>query len=168
MVFCLSFLFMYLLLIKSINSDFVPKRSSRARRKNKLFFSEEENSSGKESGDEAEKDSNESDCSSDSGENEEIELRKQLKAQLNELVFYKIEMPSASSNKKIISCIERIIEIINVIANANHKEFKTALSSSPNKSVKSTEDKHDCKKDKLRFKDFNFYEVLNALNIVSN
>lgn len=70
-------------------------------------------------------------------------------------------MPSASSNKKIISCIERIIEIINVISNANHMNTKAGFSSSPNKSRKSSDDKQDCKKDKLRFKDFNFYEVLN-------
>jgi len=110
-----------------------------------------------------------SDCSSYSGETEELELRKQLKAELNELVFYKIEMPSASSNKKIISCIERIIEIINIISNSNsnlncnqkdNKQALLAAASIPNKSVKISELKEEIKKEKVKFKDFNFYEVL--------
>lgn len=86
-----------------------------------------------------------------------------MKAQLNELVFYKIEMPSASSNKKIIFCIERIIEIINIISNANincEENDKQLPNCNPNKSNNDADDhsKDDLKK--AKFKDFNFYEVI--------
>ena len=81
-------------------------------------------------------------------------------------------MPSASSNKKIISCIDRIIEIINTIIAADGKnkrindeiEFLEAkdiinkkLNHSPNSSTKSKKKKEENKK--MRFKDFNIYEV---------
>jgi len=94
------------------------------------------------------------------GENERLKLRKQLKAELNELVFYKIEMPSASSNKKIISCIERIIEIINVISSANeHNQTDKQIHSSPNKSGKNSNEVNKDEYKQAKFKDFIFYEV---------
>lgn len=121
-----------------------------------MFFSEEVSSSEEEKDDESQKKQNESDCRSDEAENEELELRKQLKTELNELVFYKIEMPSASSNKKIILCIDRIIEIINIISNKSSTVNYSRINYTPNSSTRSNENK-EAKKQK--FKDFNFYEV---------
>lgn len=123
-----------------------------------LFFSEDENSSEIESQNESIiKNSNKSDCSSDEGEHEELELRKQLKTELNELVFYKIEMPSASSNKKIISCIERIIEIINIITkkNNNPEQKENSYFNNENK-------QEEIKR--YKFKDLNIYEVFLLYN----
>lgn len=90
----------------------MPKRSTRTRRNNKIYSSENI-SSNEES--ESSFDSEDSDCSEEDSNDELQELKSELYSQLNELVFYKIEMPSSSSNKKIILCIEKIIEIFNKI-----------------------------------------------------
>lgn len=121
-----------------------------------MFFSEEVSSSEKDNDDNSQKKQNESGCSSDGDENEEFELRKQLKTELNELVFYKIEMPSASSNKKIILCIDRIIDIINIICSPSSNINCCRINYSPNNSTKSDKNKENKKQ---KFKDFNFYEV---------
>lgn len=119
----------------------MPKRSTRSRRNNKKYSSSSSSSSSpskfsSEKEDEIEK--KQKNNSSNSNNNNSIEssynnsqeiseessedsidefqdLKEELNSQLNELVFYKIEMPSSSSNKKIISCIEKIIEIFNQI-----------------------------------------------------
>lgn len=63
-----------------------------------------------------------SNSSSENSNDELQELKNELNSQLKELVFYKIEMPSSSSNKKIITCIEKILEIFNKIFNGQNEE----------------------------------------------
>jgi len=98
---------------------------------------------------------NKSHFNSDESEKDDIQLKKQLKAELNELVFFKIEMPSASSNKKIISCIEKIIEIINTMTSTDKKRDKKDNVNATN-DLKLQENKEN----KInKFRDINIYEV---------
>jgi len=104
----------------------MPKRSTRSRRKNKLYSFE--NNSNKESLESSFSEISNSNSPSENESNDELqELKNELNSQLNELVFYKIEMPSSSSNKKIISCIEKIHEIFNKIYNENTQIQKNTL-----------------------------------------
>lgn len=93
--------------------DFMPKRSTRSRRNSK--FSPVKNSNSDNQSSESIYDSDISNSSSDESIDELKELKNDLNSQLKELVFYKIEMPSSSSNKKIITCIEKILDIFNSI-----------------------------------------------------
>ena len=136
----------------------MPKRSARCRRKNPLFYSVN-NSIENESLNEEQNKLNE-DSENDEENEEEAQLKKLLISQLNELVFYKIEMPSSSSNKKIISCIDRILEIINSI---NHKNNQDILNHTFNEESKIKDMKKNIKNTKFRI--LNIYEVKN-LNLL--
>ena len=158
----------------------MPKRSTRSRRKNRLYYSEN-NSINADSSSNS-NNSEESKSSSEEVQNDENILRNQLKSQLNELVFYKIEMPSSSSNKKIISCIEKILDIFNEIydfydkkkegkINSNIKgicddNFKRYSSNLSDYEKKENLEKNK-KADRIDLKKFNTFEVIKFFIIIS-
>ena len=132
----------------------MPKRSTRSKKKNKLYSSDTNSNNGSL---DCSVNSEISNTSEEDSNNDLQELKNELNSQLNELVFYKIEMPSSSSNKKIISCVEKILEIYNKIYNDKYK----------NKEI--NEDKMPLDENlKITSSDLSDIEKKNDLNIEKN
>ena len=154
----------------------MPKRSTRSKKKNKLYSSDTNSNNGSL---DCSVNSEISNTSEEDSNNDLQELKNELNSQLNELVFYKIEMPSSSSNKKIISCVEKILEIYNKIYNDNYKNkeknednnmpldenLKKTFSdlSELERKENSLTEKNSVKKSCV--KNFNTFEVNNKFNI---
>lgn len=66
---------------------------------------------------------------SEADEEEEIsDSKEELKEAISSLLFYKIEMPTSSSNKSILSALERIEEKLNKLKNCNIYTVKFCFS----------------------------------------
>lgn len=121
----------------SINENFMGTRHRRP----KLIVNDEDSRKDKDDNLEDEEES-ESECESEISE--EKFLEENLKTKIKELLFFKIELPSSTSNKSIISTLEDIHGIVHKINSPNlHKlipdltQYLICLSTNKNQTVAS-------------------------------
>jgi hypothetical protein len=62
-------------------------------------------------------------------DNEEnvITLEEELKEKIKELLFYKVELPSSSSNKLIVNTLENLLRLMENVENDNLHKVKFAF-----------------------------------------